>query len=97
MGHQGGQALPGHVIDSPPRDRVHPTEKPVAVMRTMVRIAPAGGLVLDPFAGSGTTGVACAYEGRRFLGVELDERHAETARTRIAGALRAASARAIGA
>jgi site-specific DNA-methyltransferase (adenine-specific) len=43
-----------------------------------------GALVLDPFAGSGTTGCACALEGRRFVGCEIDERYAEIARARIA-------------
>lgn len=41
-------------------------------MRRLVRLVPPGGLILDPFAGSGTTGVACALEGRRFAGCEMD-------------------------
>ena len=53
-------------------------------MRWLVRlITPPGGLVLDPFTGSGTTGMACALEGFRFVGAELDEHHADIARARI--------------
>ncbi len=63
----------------------HPTVKPVDVMRWLVRLTcPENGLVLDPFCGSGTTGNACALEGRRFLGIERDESFAEIAKARIA-------------
>jgi site-specific DNA-methyltransferase (adenine-specific) len=63
----------------------HPTVKPINVMRWLVRlVTPPGGLVLDPFMGSGTTGIACALEGFRFLGVERDEHFAEIAAARIA-------------
>lgn len=62
----------------------HPTVKAVALMRWLVRlITPPGGLVLDPFTGSGTTGVACAEEGLRFLGIEQDAKFHETARLRL--------------
>jgi site-specific DNA-methyltransferase (adenine-specific) len=65
----------------------HPTVKPLALMRWLVRlVTPAGGLVLDPFTGSGTTGVACVYEGRRFVGIELSDEYAAIARRRIAHA-----------
>jgi len=63
----------------------HETVKPLALMRWLVRlVTPPGGLVLDPFTGSGSTGCAAALEGFPFLGFELDEGHAETARRRIA-------------
>ena len=63
----------------------HPTVKPLALMRWLVRlISPEGGLVLDPFCGSGSTGCAALLEGRRFVGIELDEGHAHVARARIA-------------
>jgi site-specific DNA-methyltransferase (adenine-specific) len=68
------------------RDKHHPTGKPTALMRELVRCAPEGGLVVDPFAGSGTTGVGALLEGRRFAGCELDPDHAATARRRLADA-----------
>jgi len=64
---------------------IHATVKPLDLMRWLVRlVTPPGGLVLDPFTGSGSTGCAAALEGFPFLGFELDEGHAETARRRIA-------------
>lgn len=62
--------LPGFYQAPPPRDREHITQKPLEVMRQLVRIVPEGGVILDPFAGSGTTGVAAMIEGRRFIGIE---------------------------
>lgn len=65
----------------------HPTVKPIALMRYLVRlITPPGGIVLDPFTGSGTTGMAAVLEGRDFLGVELDEDYAKIAEARITAA-----------
>lgn len=52
-------------------------------MVDLLEIVPAGGLVLDPFTGSGTTGVAAVQTGRRFLGCEIVPTHAATARARI--------------
>lgn len=67
------------------RRNVHPTVKPLNVMRWLVRLAaPASGVVLDPFAGSGSTGIAALLEGRQFLGIERDGSYAEIARRRIA-------------
>jgi len=60
----------------------HPTQKPLALMSWCIGMIPAG-TVLDPFMGSGTTGVACARLGRPFLGVEIDERYFEIACRRI--------------
>lgn len=62
----------------------HPTVKPIALMRWLVRlVTPSGGLVLDPFSGSGSTIVAALREGARGLGVELSEEYARIAKTRI--------------
>lgn len=62
----------------------HPTEKPVALVSEWVRLfTDAGDVVLDPFAGSGTTGVACAKMGRRFIGIERERKHFLTACRRI--------------
>jgi len=64
----------------------HPTVKPVTLMRWLCRlVTPPGGLVLDPFAGSGSTGIAASREGFGFIGIELDPEYADIARRRIAG------------
>jgi site-specific DNA-methyltransferase (adenine-specific) len=65
----------------------HPTVKPTALMRYLVRlVTPPGGVVLDPFMGSGSTGKAAALEGFGFVGVEIDAEYLEIARLRIAKA-----------
>jgi site-specific DNA-methyltransferase (adenine-specific) len=64
----------------------HPTVKPNSLMRYLCRlVTPPGGVVLDPFCGSGSTGKAAAEEGFGFIGMELDEAYAEIARSRIGG------------
>ena len=55
-------------------------------MNKLVRFSRNGGVVLDPFCGSGTTGVACIQTGRRFIGIEIDEKYAAIAHRRIADA-----------
>lgn len=63
----------------------HPTVKPVDLMRWLVRlVTPPGGLVLDPFLGSGSTGMAALDEGMRFVGFDLDPEYVALARQRIA-------------
>jgi DNA modification methylase len=65
----------------------HPTVKPVALMRWLIRlIVPPGGTVLDPFMGSGTTGVAAVQEGRFFVGIEREPEYHRIAQARIAHA-----------
>lgn len=62
----------------------HPTVKPTALMRWLCRlITPPGGLILDPFMGSGSTGKAAALEGFRFIGIEREAEYFEIARNRI--------------
>ncbi len=69
---------------SAPRDRAHPNEKPLALVRRFLDLhAAPGQTVLDPFMGSGTTGVAAVELGLGFIGIELDPRHFETACRRI--------------
>ena len=63
--------------------RHHVVGKPVALMEQLVEICPPGGWVLDPFAGSGSTGVGCLNTGRRFLGVELSADYAAIAARRL--------------
>ena len=64
----------------------HPTVKPIELMRYLVRLTktPTGGVVLDPFMGSGTTGIACVLEGREFIGIEREPEYVEIAEKRIA-------------
>jgi DNA modification methylase len=70
--------------DRRPRRNVHPTVKPIGLMRWLVRlVAPDGGLVLDPFAGSGSTGIAAVLEDRQFVGIEREAVYVEIARARI--------------
>ena len=62
----------------------HPTVKPVALMRYLVRlVTPAGAHVIDPFSGSGSTGMACRELGRSFTGIDLDPNYCEIAAKRI--------------
>jgi len=62
----------------------HPCEKPLAMMEHIVTASSReGATVLDPFAGLGTTGVACVRRGREFIGIELDPGYCERARARI--------------
>ena len=68
------------------RQKDHPTQKPVAVMQWAIATAPAGATVLDPFMGSGSTGVACALMGRAFTGIERERKYFDIACERIARA-----------
>lgn len=64
--------------------RIHETQKDSGLMRQIVRcLCPVGGIVLDPFCGGGTTGVACGIEGVKFIGIEIDPEKADNARNRI--------------
>jgi site-specific DNA-methyltransferase (adenine-specific) len=91
-GHLGAQpeatCLPGVYSIASPRgdERVHITQKPLLLLRQLIGITAPGATVLDPFTGSGTTGVAAILEGRRFIGIEKSEGIATTARDRIAEA-----------
>ena len=70
----------------------HPTVKPTALMRYLCRlVTPPGGVVLDPFMGSGSTGKAAILEGFRFVGIERDASYLEIAKARIASSLGAAA------
>lgn len=81
-------AIPNVMRDAPVRDRCHPNEKPVALVRRFIRAHTLpGDLILDPFGGSGTTGVAAIAEGRRCLIIEREPEYCEIARCRIAEAM----------
>jgi site-specific DNA-methyltransferase (adenine-specific) len=65
----------------------HPTIKPIALMRWLIRLVmpPVGGIVMDPFMGSGTTLVAAALDGRGFVGIDKELRSLQIARARVLG------------
>lgn len=67
-------------------DKSHPTQKPVSLMAWCLSLLPAADSILDPYMGSGTTGVACADLGRQFTGIEADPRYFDIACKRIAAA-----------
>jgi len=90
-GSEGHKGIGDFYPDGTPRPKTayvnsHPTVKPVSLMRYLCKLTrtPTGGVVLDPFMGSGTTGIACILEHRDFIGIEIDENYAEIARKRIA-------------
>ncbi len=64
-------------------ERVHPTQKPVALMEWCLGFLPGAKAVLDPFMGSGTTGVACVNLGRSFIGCEIEPTYFDAACRRI--------------
>lgn len=74
----------GRQTEHSPEKNNHPTVKPISLMRWLVRlITPPHGIVLDCFAGSGSTLVACVKEGFRFVGIEQDRAYCEIARARV--------------
>ena len=84
-GHFFPTGRPTDVISAPRTgNEHHPTEKPVQLMRAVLRWT--AGTVCDPFMGSGTTGVAAVKLGRKFIGIEIDERYFEIACKRIEAA-----------
>lgn len=80
--------LPGLFTASQPRgnQRHHITQKPDELMDELVKICAPGGTILDPFAGSGSTGVSALRSGRAFVGMEITEQYAAVARQRLAAA-----------
>lgn len=72
----------------PTTNRLHPCQKPVEILERLCRVScKPGGVVLDPFMGSGSTGVACVRTGRNFVGIERDADYFATAQKRIAEAV----------
>ena len=70
-------------------EKIHPTQKPIELIEKFIRDSTdSGDTVLDSFAGSGTTGVACINTGRRFIGIELDDNYFAIAKQRIETALK---------
>ena len=64
-------------------DRFHPTQKPLAVMKWVIGLCPNSDTILDPFMGSGTTGVAAVQMGRKFIGIEREPKYFDIACERI--------------
>jgi site-specific DNA-methyltransferase (adenine-specific) len=77
------------IPSTPAREKLlgnHPTQKPLALLRRLIlATTEPGNLVLDPFMGSGTTGVAAVAAGRRFIGIELDSTYIQLANNRLKG------------
>lgn len=71
------------------RQAAHPTQKPIALMEWCLFRLKVGRHVMDPYMGSGTTGIACVRTGRRFSGVEIEPKYFDTACRRISAALAA--------
>jgi DNA modification methylase len=73
-------------LNPKPQANHHPTVKPVALMEYLIKmVTPTNGIVLDPFMGSGSTGVACVLNDFEFVGIDLDKDYCEIARARIEG------------
>jgi len=97
MATANGTGRPSVTVDDTGKDRDrfsaskrnhHPTVKPTALMRYLCRlVTPPGGVVLDPFTGSGSTGKAAVCEGFDFVGIEREAEYVEIARARIAAAV----------
>ena len=94
---KGGHGVFAHYKQFPPPSRIaengsrevaHPTQKPIGLMSWCVESTK--GIVLDPFMGSGTTGVACAKLGRKFIGIEIEPKYFDIACRRIEQAQRQA-------
>ncbi len=88
-GERGGEGLDGTNTDRLTiRKNVHPTVKPTDLMRYLCRlVTPLGGVVLDPFMGSGSTGKAAILEGFQFIGCEMSPEYMEIAKARIEAAI----------
>ena len=75
--------LPGAFRYGNPQNRIHLTEKPLQLMRDIVKITEPGGRIIDPFAGSGTTVLASVLEGYGATGIEITDEYAALARQRM--------------
>ncbi len=85
-GHHGFYSFPIVLNRGKKKERLHTAQKPIGLMQELVRrFTNPGELVLDPFAGSGSTGHACLLEGRSFLGIEKQEKYVDVANERLKG------------
>jgi DNA modification methylase len=77
---EGGVDMVSMTVDS---DKVHPTQKPLSLMRWCLTLCPEAKTVLDPFMGSGTTLLAAKLEGRKAVGIEVNKKYCEAAVNRL--------------
>jgi DNA modification methylase len=85
----GKKGVYTHLKGGITRDGGHPTEKPISLMREILDdFTNVNQIVLDPFMGSGTTGVACVQLGRKFIGIELEPKYFQIACRRIGDELK---------
>ncbi len=85
-----GEKSPQNVLQFQPtgsEDKEHIAEKPVDLLTCLMGVTPEGSTILDPFCGSGTTGVAARLSGRKFIGIEIDDNYVKIARRRISDAV----------
>lgn len=73
----------GNGLHAKEKDREHPTQKPIQLMQWCLGFLPTAETILDPFMGSGTTGVACVNLGRKFIGIEMEQTYFDIACRRI--------------
>ena len=85
-GHRGSSILRATNISRISMGRMHPHEKPASLLVQLINKLPKECTILDPFMGSGTTGVACVQTGRNFIGIEIDPTYYAIAEKRIAQA-----------
>ena len=87
QGYRDEGVLKGHIgVSWESKGWDHPHQKPVSLIESLIRKLPKGYTILDPFMGSGTTGVACVQTGRNFIGIEIEPKYFEIAEKRIAEA-----------
>jgi len=84
-GHRGEGVLRHQITSYASMGREHPNQKPVSLLEHIIAKAPAG-VIVDPFMGVGTTGIACANIGREFIGAEIDRGYYDIACQRIGAA-----------
>ena len=83
-GKRDSSVLTGHtVVTWASKGRMHPNLKPLSLMRVLLNKCPDAETVLDPFMGSGTTLVAAKLEGRKAIGIEINEKYCESAAERL--------------
>lgn len=87
-GEPPGGCLPGVFRYANPQNRIHVTEKPLQLMRDLVKICVPGGRILDPFCGSGTTVLAARLEGYEAVGVEVTDAYYKLGSDRVRFALK---------